>query len=148
MFIMYLTIIPKLLIKINLIPFLYFLHYTRAIQLMIQISFIFQRSVQHAGKVLWLLVNISHFVECDHCLIHGSGQEETLVNAHMLLSFPRIDSFELFVSKTSQWFFYVMTQLRHLAAVLNSTECMLNKSRLYYVVYCFFIHILRFTSKV
>lgn len=49
--------------------------------------------------LVWLLVNISHFVECDHCLtLHGSGQEETLVNAHKLISFPRIGSFELFVS--------------------------------------------------
>lgn len=50
--------------------------------------------------LVWLLCGFSHFVECDHCLIiHGSGQEETLVNAHKLISFPRIGSVELFVSK-------------------------------------------------
>lgn len=33
----------------------------------------------------WLLVNVSHFVERDHCLIlRESRQEETLVNAPTL----------------------------------------------------------------
>lgn len=92
----------------------------------------------------WLVVNISHFVERDHCLIlRGSGQEETLVNAPTLHKGKSLVSenrlFRTVLCYKGLNDSCVMTQLRYMDVMKrpNKRKCSLLVF-LYYVLLSFY----------